>query len=165
MPTVSPIDLNRGVEIRKHRQSGMQIFMYRDTPGVYLNAFAKEIPAHLAKEAGFPVEDYSRKRLAKEKMGAAMAAIEAELATGEGEQQEILAEAGGYKVVALGLGRAKLFDTEGNALTEEPMAKDYALKLLAELTGEELDKGAPARQNAKSTLNDKKEKSHGGTAS
>jgi hypothetical protein len=159
------IDLNRGVEIRKHRTSGMQIFMYRDTPGVYLNAFAKEVSENLAKEAGFPVQEYARKRTAKARMAKAMSAIEAELAVAE-EDRPVLAERGGYKVVGLGLGRAQITDEDGNALTDEPVAQDYALKLLTELAGPEVDTSATKGQNA-GTSKDKpvKETSHGRTAS
>lgn len=158
------IDLNRGVEVRKHKLSGMHVYMYRDTPGVYLNAFAKEVPDSLAKEAGFPVQEYARKRVAKERMAKAMTAIEAELAV-PAEDRPVLAERGGYKVVGLGLGRAHLTDEDGNALTQEPVAADYALKLLEELAGPAVDMPAAKGQNTPTSNDKSKEKAHGRTAS
>jgi hypothetical protein len=162
------IDLNRGVEIRKHKLSGMQIFMYRDTPGVYLNAFAKEVPEKLAQEAGFPIKEYSRKRVAKERMAKAMSAIEAELEVPE-DDRPVLAERGGYRVIGLGLGRAHVTDEDGTPLTQEPVAADYALKLLTELAGPEVDTPKTKGQNTPTSSNDKnstiKEKANGRTAS
>lgn len=159
------IDLNRGVIVKKHARTGMQVFMYRDQPGVYLNAFAKPVSENLAKEVGFDVETLGRKKLAKEKLGAAMQAIEAELAVEHAEERKIIAQRGGYNVVDLGLGRARIEDDEGHSLTETPMAQDYALKLLDELAGPEVDAAQKVAHNAPASNEKKKEKAHGGTAS
>lgn len=158
------IDLNRGVEVRKHKASGMSVYMYRDTPGVYLNAFAKEVPEKLAAEAGFPIKEYAKRRTAKERLANAMDAIEAELAI-TGETRKILASRGGYEVLAVGLGRARILDDDGNSLTEEPMAEDYALKLLTELAGPAVDTPEAKGQNKPTSNENNKEKANGRTAS
>ena len=41
------IDVNRGVMIKKHPSMGL-VYMYMDKPGVYLNAFGKELPDKIA---------------------------------------------------------------------------------------------------------------------
>src|SRR5690554_3858011 len=58
---MSKIDLDRGVLIRKHETTGTTIYMYFDTPGVYLNAHGGKVSEALAKQAGFDVDLYGKK--------------------------------------------------------------------------------------------------------
>ena len=51
------IDLNRGVTIKSDPSTGARIFMYKDEPGVFLNAHGAVVAASLAARCGFPVKD------------------------------------------------------------------------------------------------------------
>lgn len=132
MKTVRKIDYDRGVIINNHQASGMDVFMYVDTPGVYLNAHGTEVKESLAQEAGFPVERYARERLRRERMTKAMQAIDAELAS-IGTVREVIAENKGFKAVHIGLGRHRVEDPDGGMLTDQDLTKEQAELLLEKL--------------------------------
>lgn len=132
MPNI--IDLNRGVEIHRHRASGMYVYMYIDTPGVYLNHFGKPVDEALAEQAGYEVVRLGKEKLKRERMASAMSAIERELALADSAVAEvILEERGGYKVVQLALGNANIFDDEGNKLNSKPIPEQEARLLLTHM--------------------------------
>ncbi len=125
------IDYDRGVIINTH-PAGMDVFMYVDTPGVYLNAHGTEVKEVLAREAGFQVDAFARDRLRRERMAKAMEAINLELET-LGPTREIVADNEGFKVIHIGLGRHRVEDPEGNTLTDQDLTKEQAELLLDKL--------------------------------
>lgn len=136
------IDLNRGVERRTH-QSGTAVFMYLDTPGVYLNAFGTEVAESMAGEAGFPIEKYRKERLKQERLQAAKSAIEAEFATMGGGVREVSKERNGFLLVHLGSGRYNIEDPDGNVLNAGgPIDKTAASRVFDQLAGPEKEPAA-----------------------
>lgn len=129
------IDYDRGVLINTDAVSGMQIFMYYDQPGVYLNAHGVPVPEALAKSAGFDVETHAREKVKQDRMAAAKAVIENDLKDAKDETGEKIDLDGGYAIIGIGLGRYILKDPDGNTLTETPLSKEHAMsvaKLLAQ---------------------------------
>ena len=134
------IDVNRGVMIQKHPSMGL-VYMYIDTPGVYLNAFGNEIPEAIAKQAFFDVETLGKERLKRERMRTAMTAIELELELANSAEEEIILwERGTFRVVGLGLGKAYLYDGE-DKLTPMAISQEEAKVLLDHLAPEDEEKG------------------------
>ncbi len=146
------IDVNRGVMIQKHPSMGL-VYMYVDTPGEFLNAFGKPVPDAVAKQAHYDVETLGKERLKRERMREAMTAIELELELANtAEEENVLWERGGYRVVGLALGNAIVFDDENNKLTPIAIPKEAAKLLLDHLVPEE---------HAKVTYEE--DEDHGGT--
>lgn len=126
------IDYNRGVMIMTHNASGMNVYMYLDTPGDYLNAFEGPVSEQLAKEAGYDVEKYGKEKIKRIRMAQAKEAIEAELNNAD-VTNEVVREKNGFKVVDIGLGRHKVEDPDGNTLTAVYLPKEQAFFLLDQL--------------------------------
>ncbi len=144
------IDVNRGVMIQKHPSMGL-VYMYIDEPGVFLNVFGKEVPNEIATQAGYDVKTLGKQKLKRERMASAMSAIELELElASEVGKEEVLWERGGYKVVGLPLGRAYVFDDEGNQLNPTPIPRQEAKVLLDHLVPKpkkkEKDDGGTAKE-------------------
>ena len=134
------IDANRGVMIQRHPSMGL-VYMYIDTPGVYLNTFGKEIPEKVAAQAHFDVEELGKEKLKRERMAKAMTAIEIELELAiTADEETILWERGGYRVVKLSHGKAYVFDDENNKLTPIAIPQEEAKLLLDHLVPEEKGK-------------------------
>lgn len=132
--TTRKIDYDRGVIISQHKASGMDVFMYVDTPGVYLNAFGAPVSDQLAKEAGYDVEKFGKDKLKRERMAKAMTAIEAELAIAdEVGKKNVVEEKGGFKIVDMGVGRHYVEDPDGNRLNSVPLPVEQARVLLTQL--------------------------------
>lgn len=128
------IDYDRGVIISQHKQTGMDIFMYVDTPGVYLNAFGTPVADKLAKEAGYDVEKFGKERVKRERMKAATDAIEQELAiVNDQGVKTVVEETEGFKIIDIGLGRHFVEDPDGNKLTSVPLPLEQAKVLLRQL--------------------------------
>ncbi len=83
------IDVNRGVRIKRHPSMGL-VYMYIDTPGVFLNTFGKEVPDKIASQAHFDVETLGKERIKRERMAEAMTAIEIELELAITADEEII---------------------------------------------------------------------------
>lgn len=133
----SKIDLDRGVVIRKH-PTGVEVFEYKDDPGVYLNTFGKVVHDDLAKEAGYDTGKQAKAKLRKERMAEALARIEAELADGDGEagDRKVVNERDGFKVVDIGLGRFIIEDPDGGNLTKQPLTKQEVEVVFGKLVPE-----------------------------
>jgi len=130
---VSKIDDDRGVMKMRH-QTGMLVSMYLDEPGVYLNDFGKPVPEDIAKQAGFDVERLGREKAKRARIAAAMADIEADLQLDpETDEQKVLIERDGYKMIAAGQNMAMLVDEENNRLTPVPLPLVEAEQLLDSL--------------------------------
>jgi hypothetical protein len=130
------IDYDLGVIINIHKNTGMDVFMYVDEPGVYLNAHGDKVAQEIAAEAGYDVEKYSKARVKMDRKKQALAMIDAELADEKDVVEVALAERNGYKVVSTGLGRHHVVDPDGNRLTTFPVSLDIAQKLFDGMAGE-----------------------------
>ena len=130
---MSNIDLNRGVTIRRQPTTGVQVFMYKDTPGVFLNAHGTEVDPDMARSAGFDTETLLKDKLKRERMAVAMSTIEAEFSSGPA-MRETVREADGFKLIAVGLGRHKVLDPDGEELHSQPLTLEEANLLLDQLT-------------------------------
>lgn len=125
------ISYNRGVRKRHNVKLGIDVFMYKDEPGVYRNAFGDEINEAVAKAAGFPVERLRKLRIRNERMAKAMAEIEADLDLDEDvAERKVVSEKGKYKLVSLGMGRHILEDPDGNTITKKHLTREEGDKLL-----------------------------------
>lgn len=127
------IDYDRGVIIRTEPKTGVDVYMYRDSPGVWLNAYGTPVTEELAKMAGFDVERYSKERIKRERMATAMAAIEQEMASAA-VKKAVVMERGGFSVIDIGLGRFHVEDPDGNQLTSTFLPKETAIMLLDQLS-------------------------------
>lgn len=133
------IDYDRGVEIRTHHLSGVDIFMYVDEPGVYLSAHGTQVSEQMARECGYPVDDQVRQRELKKKLKAAHDAIYQEMAQGE-ENSIVVCEKDGFQIVDIGLGRHQIMSPDGDKLTDVPLPLEQAQAVLQQLVP---DKEAP----------------------
>lgn len=138
------VDYNRGLTKKIHLKTGVDVYMYKDTPGVYLNAYGTPVTEEFAKEAGFDVVTYGREKLKRERIAQVTALVEAELSSGH-SVREIAEEINGFKVIHIGLERYTVEDPESNVLTATPLPLDTASKLLRQLNPgfEEPAKQAP----------------------
>lgn len=124
------IDYDRGVIINAHKASGMDVFMYVDDPGNYLNAHGGKVSSELAAEAGYDIQKLEKERVRRERKLTASQLIDAELADDKDVSQEVVEERDGYKLVSTGLGRHYVLDPDGNKLTPVHMSLEVATKLL-----------------------------------
>ena len=128
---VGNVDYDRGVLIMLDPVSGMDVFMYVDSPGVYLTAHSKPVPEEIAKRAGYDVEKLAKDRLKGERKAQALRAIEEEMADEKDMREDVVCEdASGFKVITTGMGRHHVIDPDGNQLTRLALPKESALKLL-----------------------------------
>lgn len=125
------IDYDRGVQ-KRHHGSGLEIYMYVDAPGVYLNSHGTEVSEALAQQAGYPTEDLGRQRVMKERMAQATEAIAREMGIAP-KEKKVVKEKGGFKVIDIGIGRHQIEDPDGAVLTPQPLPLEQATRLLEEL--------------------------------
>jgi hypothetical protein len=116
------VDADRGYMLMKH-PSGVEVYMYLDDPGVYLNAFATEVPEEFAAQAGFPVEKYAKLKLRRVKMAQAQALIDAELMADE-DVRKVLKVINGFQLIKLPMDRYQILDPDGVALTQPIAGKE-----------------------------------------
>ena len=138
MAQAKRIDYDRGVIFTKHSGTGVEVYMYVDEPGVYINAFEGPVDEKFAKEAGFDTEKYAKQRVYKERMRAAKNAIEAELSKIT-DEPIVAVEKAGFKIMDIGVGRFTVHDPQGNVLTPEPLSLEIAEKLVAALVPDKAD--------------------------
>lgn len=130
------IDVNRGVEIRKERASGIKVYMYINEPGVYLNEHGKPMTEEFAERAGFEVGTHAKQKLKRERMAEFMSKLEIELELANStEEEKILVQRGGFKVVAKPLGHADVVEIEtGDRMNPDaPLNEQEAMMLLEAL--------------------------------
>lgn len=131
------IDYDRGVIINVHKQTGMDVFMYLDTPGVYLNAHGGEVSEKLASEAGYDTVRWGKQRLIRERTADAHARIKEELEEAA-SQRRVVAERNGFQILDLGLGRHQVLH-DGEVLTKEVLPLDLAEELLEQLAPSQVE--------------------------
>lgn len=124
------IDYDRGVLIMTHPQTGIDVFMYLDEPGVYLTAHAHPIAEQLAKEAGYDVEKYAKEKVRNERRAHANALIDKELDSETDVVEKVVEQKGSFTLVSIGLGRHHLKDGEGNQITAHALTEEQGKKLL-----------------------------------
>ena len=112
------IDLDRGV-LHRRTTTGVDVFMYYDTPGVFLNAYGAVVADSLAAEAGFDVERLSHDKRRRETMDAAMREIEEQY--GSEAVREVKAERNGYKLIHVGLNRYNIEAPDESRLNPRPL--------------------------------------------
>lgn len=143
------VDYDRPTIIRIEPTTGMDVCMYKDAPGVYFTSTGKPVPEALAAKAGFNVEANERLRIKRERIRNFAQTLEqeelqAELEVKQGKPKEIVHEADGFKVVALGPGRHAVEDPDGNTLSRKTLALEVAKKLVDEMAESERKKRARA---------------------
>ncbi len=128
----NPIDLNRGVTIKTDPSTGARVVMYKDQPGVFLNAHGAEVADTLAARCGFPVKDLLRERRKREALAQSASEIEAEYEETKAIKTKIkvLAEsADGYKCIQQPFGRCWVHGPDDKAINDRPLTKEEALHL------------------------------------
>jgi hypothetical protein len=133
------IDLGAGCMIKKSsfdNPSAFNIVMYYEVPGRYFNEFGYEVTEAAALEAGFDTPYWKLMKLKKERTEQAMLAIEEEF---NPETVTPIAERGGFKVIALSMGRAIVRDPDGNQITPTPVTEAQAMKILSHFVPQEDD--------------------------
>jgi hypothetical protein len=127
------IDLDRGVQSRTDPGTNVEVYMYWDTPGVYLNAHGTEVDVALAERAGFPVEEHLKKRRYQEAVKAAQDKAIAEIADADRSEKVVTKEKGGFTIVDIGYDRYFVFSPDGDKLTPTPLNLRSAVILLDQL--------------------------------
>lgn len=136
------VDYDRGVMKGKDPTSGIEVYMYMDTPGVYLNAFEQPVSEKLALAAGFDVDKFRSARQRQERMAYAKQQIEKELAHGI-PQKEPLLERKGWKIMVLGKNLHNVVDPDGNVLNQFPLGEEVARSVFDSLIPPEAVQKAP----------------------
>lgn len=133
------IDYNRGVIKKATPDHGIEVYMYIDEPGVFLNAFGTQVHTSLAEHAGFDIVLLGKERLKRERMAIARKSIEDELELPEYTivEKEIIAERGGFVIVHIGLGRHIVEDPDGGKLVENPLTLEEAKIVLDQMVPQE----------------------------
>lgn len=129
------IDYDRGAIINQHTQTGMEVFMYIDEPGVYLDAHLNQVPDLIAAQAGYDVEKLAKERVKKDRKAQAMKMIDEELADDKDNNQTCVDASHGFKLVSTGLGRHHVLDPEGNRLNNHPLTEEQGRKLMIAMGG------------------------------
>jgi hypothetical protein len=139
------INLDRGVLIRSVQDTGMDVYMYRDDPGVYLTAIGNEVPEKIAEQAGFNVDRFRRLRNRKLGMARAAELLDEETALADNESQRTAVyDKDGFKVILYGLGRHIVEDPDGNNLTPGAALSLEAATRLADALASKGPDAAPA---------------------
>ena len=129
------IDLNRGVIMRTHRQSGITVCMYKDDPGVYLDENGHEIGESFARDAGFDVDTLDKQKERNEAMAKAIANVNREY---ESEKNQIVFEAGGFKVRHEEAGRHSVLDAEDLIMSRDHSRGD-AINIVRQLAASDVE--------------------------
>jgi hypothetical protein len=128
------IDIDRGVTL-KITGDGVEVYMYKDTPGVYLNAYSQPVTEELAMRAGFDTQSLGKQRKRREMLAKAALMIDVELENEDVElgKRKIVKERNGYTISSIGIGRHIINDPDGQQLHERPLTKEQAELLFDEL--------------------------------
>lgn len=140
MQRTRAIDYDKGVVIRRADKLGIEVFMYKRQPGVYLSQHGKTLPEVIAKEAGFDVDVLGKRARARARLTEFRDKLEAETELEEGKVvRRVVYEAGGFRVVQLGHpSRNVVEDSDGHLLTEGVfLAQDVAKTLVDQMAGAE----------------------------
>lgn len=131
-----PIDLNRGVTMRRDQESGAQVYMYKDNPGYYFSQFGKPLPIAMAEKVGFPVAQLRKERERNERRAFASKEIDKELEMADKTRPQVLQTRGEFRLIDRGIGRADVQDVDGNVYNPQPLPLVAAERLLTAMAGE-----------------------------
>lgn len=137
------IDYDRGVHKRTHNSTGINVYMYVDDPGVYLNEHGAVIDERFAREAGFPVDEQIKQRDLKKRLKAAHDAIMKEMQMAA-EEKVVVEEKNGFQILDIGLGRHNILSPDGDVLTDHPLPLEEAKKVLNMIAPDEQKDDATA---------------------
>lgn len=131
------IDFDRGVAIRNIHRTGMDVYMYIDTPGVYFARNGHEVPEAIAREAGFDIEKLGKERVKRQRLRDAYDAIERDSDAGV-STHSVVDEKGGFRLVDIGQERYIITSADDSnvTLTAVPLPHKEAKRLWDELTKE-----------------------------
>lgn len=124
-----PIDANRGFINHKTRH-GVEVFMYKDDPGIYLSASGAMVSEALAKDAGFPVVPLKKKGEMKRVLAEAHAEIEQRF---QAATEKVLKTSKDYVIVSLGEKRYVIRDSNGTQIHDNPFSHRDAMRLFEKL--------------------------------
>lgn len=132
MPNKGPgIDLNRGVQIRTNRATGIRVCMYKDEPGVFRSSTGGLVGDDLAFGAGFDVAGLTKERDRRARIKTITGEINEEFAVIE---RNMIREAGGVGLQKVGSGKSATYnviDLETNkALNSVPLTLAMANKVM-----------------------------------
>lgn len=150
------IDLDRGVLSRSDPDTGMDIFMYHDKPGVFLSAHGSEVSIELARRAGFEVDKLLRERHIKEAVKAAQDKVLAEMDEADRGERVVVAEKGDFKIIDIGYDRYQVLSPDGDVLSPKPMNKREAVILLDQLVPDADPEVEPKEEESKPAKSAKK---------
>lgn len=145
------IDVNRGVTIWKHPKGGMDVFMYKDTPGIYLDAHGREIPEKMAQQSGAPVEKYRKRRMIQEEQAKVAEALREKY---DVDAPEVVTEVNGLQLMELPGGMMRVA-REGEYLSD-PIPPGFARELFEDMSGVKLEEedASPKAEEEKGEMND-----------
>lgn len=132
------VDYDRGALIKTHPGTGMDVFMYVDTPGEYLTAHLKSVPDVIAKEAGYDVDHLAKERLRRSRKAQASAIIDKELSDDANTEEECVDVRNDFRLVSIGMGRYNVKDPDSNLLNAHPLPKESAVRLFNAMAGDEV---------------------------
>lgn len=139
------IDYDRGVIIMTEPGTGMDVFMYVDSPGNFLTAHNIAVPEEIAAKAGYDTVKLGKERLRRERIKKASDIIDAEFADDSTTEEQVVQEHEGFKLVTIGLGRFNVKDVDDNVLNATPLAEETASKLFKAMSGFEPKKAKDAK--------------------
>lgn len=145
------IDVNRGVTIKLDPMSGARVYMYKDTPGVFLNEHGHEVAESLAARCGYPVKDMKKLRDKREAMKRATDEIEAKFEDEKTQAKEkvIKESEDGYKIIQFAFGRCWVMGPDGDKMHDKPLTKQEAYHLFKVIRDTPTPEGADAKANPK----------------
>ena len=124
------IDLNRGVTMKKEKESGIMVCMYKDSPGIFYDLSGGVLPQSFAKKANFDITALEKKKNYNTALGNAREALDHEY-SGVAEE-EVLLEVGPFKAISRAYGHADIFRNDEQMNTVAIKSKD-AIDLVKEL--------------------------------
>lgn len=144
---VSPdfgIDLNRGVRKQYAKESNIEVYMYKDDPGVFLDRSGEPLSEAIAADAGFDIESLKKKREKMEKMRSAIEQIEKEYGDGFDDY-----ERGGLKIVRAGENsdRFRIADKDGAPFSNKDFTYQGAKEIIDRMAGPESKKPGKAKNS------------------
>lgn len=138
------IDYDLGVHKRTVNGMGLDIYMYVNQPGVYLNAHGNEVTEDLARQAGFEVDKHLKQRKLRAALSEAEREIRARMDAAQDEKKVVVSRRG-YTLVDIGLDQFRVYDPDGDLLTKEALSKAQAQIVFDKLVPEG-EVSAPAQQ-------------------
>lgn len=126
------IDIDRGVTLCI-TADGVEVYMYKSEPGVYLSAYGSPVSDTLAQRAGFDVVKLGKAKKRRELMAKAAYMIDQDLDADDERTKKVVKERNGYTVTSIGLGRHVIQDPDGQRLTPQNLTKEQAELLFDEL--------------------------------